>query len=198
VSVLAAGAGPRLPVVICIAVRDLVRYRARSGAALAATTFAVFLATTICLVASIQFGNPLNWFGSNLSSSQLIFSSQASPAPGMMMQLSNSQLASLGRQVDSYAAGLHAQSVVPLEDSSVELYQAGTQGPHDHFNGSIYVATPQLLAAYGIKASQVSPGTDILTMRSGLASLPHTELTWGNYGVQQGPSGLVQKANVLP
>jgi putative ABC transport system permease protein len=39
ISVLAAGAGARLPVAIRIALRDLVRYRARSGAALAATTF---------------------------------------------------------------------------------------------------------------------------------------------------------------
>ena len=198
VSVLAAGAGPRLPVAIRIALRDLVRYRARSGAALAATTFAVFLAMAICLVASIQFGNPLNWFGSNLSSSQLIFYSQASPAPGMMTQLSNAQLASLGRQVDNYAAGLHAQSVLPLEMSGVSLYQAGTQGPHDHFNGSVYVATPQLLATYGIKASQVSPGTDILTVRSGLAGLPHIEMTWGSYGYQYGPGNLVQKDSVLP
>ena len=128
VSVLAAGAGPRLPVAIRIALRDLVRYRARSGAALAATTFAVFLAMAICLVASIQFGNPLNWFGSNLSSSQLIFYSQASPAPGMMTQLSNAQLASLGRQVDSYAAGLHAQSVLPLEATGVEPVPGGHAG----------------------------------------------------------------------
>jgi putative ABC transport system permease protein len=48
ISVLAAGVGPRLPVAIRIALRDLVRYRARSGAALAATTFAVFLAMGIC------------------------------------------------------------------------------------------------------------------------------------------------------
>jgi putative ABC transport system permease protein len=198
VSVLAAGAGPRLPVAIRIALRDLVRYRARSGAALAATTFAVFLAMAICLVASIQFANPLNWFGSNLSSSQLIFYSQASPAPGMMTQLSNAQLASLGRQVDSYAAGLHAQSVLPLEASGVSLYQAGTQGPHDHFNGSVYVATPQLLATYGIKASQISPGTDFLTRQPGLAGLPHLETTWGSYGLQYGPGNLVQKASVLP
>jgi len=198
VSVLAAGARPRLPVAIRIAVRDLVRYRARSGAALAATTFAVFLAMAICLVASIQFGNPLNWFGANLSSSQLIFSTQASPAPGMMIQLSDAQLASLERQVDSFAAGLHARAVLPLEDSAVELYQAGTPGPHDHFNGSVYVATPQLLATYGIKAGQISPGTDILTMRPGLASLPHTELTWGNYGLQTTPGGFTQKDTVLP
>jgi len=198
VSVLAAGADPRLPVAIRIALRDLVRYRARSGAALAATTFAVFLAMAICLVASIQFGNPLNWFGSNLSSSQLIVHTQQQLGGGQAGQLSNAQLASLGRQVDSYAAGLHAQSVLPLEAGGVNLYQVGTQGPHDHFNGSVYVATPQLLATYGIKASQISPGTDIVTMRSGLAGLPRTEMTWGNYGLQFGPGGLVQKARVLP
>ncbi|MGO9187224.1 MAG: FtsX-like permease family protein [Streptosporangiaceae bacterium] len=198
VSVLAAGAGSRLPVAIRIALRDLVRYRARSGAALAATTFAVFLAMAICLVASIQFGNPLNWFGSNLSSSQLIVYTQQQLGGGGVNQLSNAQLASLGRQVDSYAAGLHAQSVLPLEASGVSLYQAGTEGPHDHFNGSIYVATPQLLATYGIKASQISPGTDILTMRPGLAGPPRTELAWGNYGFQSGPNGIVHKDSVLP
>ena len=198
VSVLAAGASPRLAVAIRIALRDLVRYRARSGAALAATTFAVFLAMAICLVASIQFENPLNWFGSNLSSSQLIVYTQQQNGGGAVNQLSNAQLTSLGRQVDSYAAGLHAQSVLPLEASGVDLYQVGAQGPHDHFNGSVYVATPQLLAVYGIKASQVSPGTDILTMRPGLAGLPHTELTWGNYGFQSTPGGFTQKDSVLP
>ena len=52
----------------------------------------------------------------------------------------------------------------------------------------MYVATPQLLATYGIKASQIAPGTDILTMRPGLAGLPHMEMTWGNYGIQQVPA----------
>jgi putative ABC transport system permease protein len=88
--------------------------------------------------------------------------------------------------------------VLPLEASGVSLYQVSMQGPHDHFNGSVYVATPQLLATYGIKASQISPGTDILTMRPGLAGLPHMELTWGSYGLHYGPGGLVQKASVLP
>jgi putative ABC transport system permease protein len=76
VGVLAAGANPRLPVAIRIALRDLVRYRARSGAALAAVTFAVFLAAGICLVASAKFDNPLDWIGPNLAGSQLIVYSQ--------------------------------------------------------------------------------------------------------------------------
>ena len=187
ISVLAAGAGPRLPVAIRIALRDLVRYRARSGAALAATTFAVFLAMGICLVASISFGNPLDPIGPNLSSSQLIVSAQQSPGGGLIAQLSSAQTARLGGQVNSLAASLHARSV-PLE-SAVTLYQVGTEenGPGG-FSGSVYVATPQLLATYGIKASQIAPGTDILTMRPGLAGLPHMEMTWQSPGYH-GPGG---------
>jgi putative ABC transport system permease protein len=46
----------------------------------------------------------------------------------------------------------------------------------------VYVATPQLLATYGIKASQIAPGTDFLTMRPGLAGLAHMEMLWGSAG----------------
>ena len=177
--VLAAGAGRRLPVAIRIALRDLVRYRARSGAALAATTFAVFLAMGICVVASIKFDNPLNWIGPNLSSSQLLVPTNATPGIGESIPLSGAQLASLNGRVNSLAASLHA-SVVPLE-SAGSLYQTGTprHGPQN-FSGNVYVATPQLLAAYGIKASQIAPGTDFLTMRPGLAGLPHMEMLWHN------------------
>jgi len=178
IGVLAAGAGLRLPVAVRIALRDLVRYRARSGAALAATTFAVFLAMAICLVASMKFDNPLNWTGPNLSGSQLIVATQQSQGGGMISQLSNAQTARLGRQVDSLAASLHTRSV-PLESTGATLYQVGTpQNSPSNFTGTVYVATPQLLATYGIKASQIAPGTDILTMRPGLAGLPHMEMTW--------------------
>ncbi len=179
IGVLAAGAGQRLPVAIRIALRDLVRYRARSGAALAATTFAVFLAMGICVVASIKFDSPLNWIGPNLSSSQLIVPTQASPGIGESVPLSGAQLASLNGRVNSLAASLHA-SVVPLEGAG-DLYQAGTpRYSPQNFSGNVYVATPQLLAAYGIKASQIAPGTDFLTMRPGLAGLPHMEMLWHN------------------
>jgi putative ABC transport system permease protein len=179
IGVLAAGAGQRLPVAIRIALRDLVRYRARSGAALAATTFAVFLAMGICVVASIKFDNPLNWIGPNLSSSQLLVPTQATPGIGQSEPLSGAQLASLNGRVNSLAASLHA-SVVPLEGVG-DLYQTGTprHSPHN-FTGNVYVATPQLLAAYRIKASQIAPGTDFLTMRPGLAGLPHMEMLWHN------------------
>src|ERR1035438_5610321 len=148
ISVLAAGAGPRMPVAVRIALRDLVRYRARSGAALAATTFAVFLAMGICLVASTRFDNPLSWTGPNLSGSQLIVSTQQSQGGGTIAQLSSAQTARLGGQVDSLAASLHTRSV-PLESTGATLYQVGTP-EHSPFNftGTVYVATPQLLASY--------------------------------------------------
>jgi putative ABC transport system permease protein len=170
-------ASSRLPVAIRIALRDLVRYRARSGAALAAITFAMFAAMGICLVASIKFDDPLAWSGPNLSGSQLIIYTQQSQGGGLIAHLSGAQAARLGGQVSSLAAILHTRSV-PLE-SPVSLSQAGTpQNSPSNFTGTVYVATPQLLATYGIKASQIAPGADILTMRPGLAGVPHLEMTW--------------------
>jgi putative ABC transport system permease protein len=186
IGVLTAGAGPRLPVAIRIALRDLVRYRARSGAALAAITFAVFLAMSICIVASIRFEQALNWAGPNLSSSQLIIYTQSQVSIGPATLLSNAKLASLTRQADRLAASLHARSVLPLEFAGPMLYRAGTQ-QNLNFTGAVYLATPQLLATYGIKASQIAPDTDILTMRPGLAGLPHMEMILANGAGRSGP-----------
>ncbi|HUD37776.1 MAG TPA: FtsX-like permease family protein, partial [Streptosporangiaceae bacterium] len=182
ISALTAGVGPRLPVAIRIAVRDLVRYRARSGAALAAVTFAVFLATMICLVGSERTDNPLSPSGPSLSSSQLVVTAGRSPSQGMMLRLTSAQEASLDRRLNHLAATLHAGSAVPLE-SAVGLFQTGTS-PNSNFKGSVYVATPRLLALYGITASEIAPGTDVLTSRPGLAGLPHLELTWSGSGTE--------------
>ena len=190
-------AGPRLPVAIRIALRDLARYRARSGAALAAVTFAVFLATGICVVASVQFEDVLNWTGPNLSSSQVIVYAQPPQGGPNAAPLTSTQLAEVSSHVSSLATSLGARAAVPLEVTGATLYQAGAQ-THRNFSGTVYVATSQLLATYGITAGQIAPGTDILTMRPGLASLPDMELTWGDYGLQQGPGGFTHKASVLP
>jgi putative ABC transport system permease protein len=192
IGVLAPGADRRLPVAIRIALRDLVRYRARSGAALAATTFAVFLATVICLVGSERTANPLSPSGPSLSSSQLVVTAGSSPAPGMMNLLTGAQEASLGRRLNSLAASLHARSAVPLEAPATTLSEAGMP-PHSNsnFTGTVYVATPQLLATYGIKAGQIAPGTDFLTARQGLAGLSNLQMIWqaGNGSEPDSSSG---------
>jgi putative ABC transport system permease protein len=45
----------------------------------------------------------------------------------------------------------------------------------------VYVATPQLLRAYGIAAAQVNPDADVLTMRRGLSSMTNLQFLYGAY-----------------
>jgi len=158
----------------------------------------VFLATVICLVGSERTANPLNPSGPNLSSSQLVVTAGRSPSPGMMMPLTSAQEAGLSRRLNSLAASLHARSAVPLESPAAGPYQAGTP-PHsnNNFAGSVYVATPQLLATYGIKASQIAPHTDILTSRPGLAGLPRMEMTWQS-SLSEPDSGSGRNGNGAP
>jgi putative ABC transport system permease protein len=185
VTVLTAGAGPRVPVAVRIALRDLVRQRARSGAAVAAVSFAVFLAMLIGIVASVRFSNVLDYTGQNLTSDQLIMYTQyqgpnAGPGGGA---LTPGQTAALQAKVDSFAASLHAQYVLPLDTVNATLQQQGRQ--NNNFSGTLYVATPALLADFGIRPSQVDPGADIVSMRPGLGSVPDMQLIYGDLGNPQ-------------
>ena len=185
VTVLTAGAGPRVPVAVRIALRDLVRQRARSGAAVAAVSFAVFLAMLIGIVASVRFSNVLDYTGQNLTSDQLIVYTQdqgpnAGPGGG---GLTPGQTAALQAKVDSFAASLHAQYVLPLDTVNATLQQQGRQ--NNNFSGTLYVATPALLADFGIRPSQVDPGADIVSMRPGLGSVPDMQLIYGDLGNPQ-------------
>jgi putative ABC transport system permease protein len=194
VTALGGAAGPRSPVAVRIALRDLARYRARSGAALAAVSLAVFLAMLTTLGASFRFSMALDWTGQNLTSSQLIVYTSAhdgganggpaesphGPAAGTHPQ---SGVRALHAQVTTLASQLRAQGALPLytavpahpgPGTSATLVQAGTL---NNFSGTAYVATPALLAGYGIKQNQIGASTDILTMRPGLAAEPDMQLT---------------------
>ena len=193
-------AGPRAPVAIRIALRDLVRYRARSGAALAATCFAVFLAMLICMIASIRFSDVLDWTGPNLTASQLIvYTSYYPTRTGPGTAPTEAQLDVLHAKVDSFAASLDARAVLALDEAGTAVPAVGGSagsalqgatlqtGPlESKFTGPLYVATPELLAEYGIKPSQIRAGTDVLTMRPGLASLPGIYLVLGTSIAQPG------------
>jgi putative ABC transport system permease protein len=197
--VLTGFAGPRAPVAIRIALRDLVRYRARSGAALAATCFAVFLAMLICMVASIRFSDILDWTGPNLTASQLIvYTSYYPTKTGPGTAPTQAQLEVLHAKVDSFAVSLDARAVLALDEAGTAvpgspggLLQGATlqAGPlQSKSTGPLYVATPALLAEYGIKPSQIRDDTALLTMRPGLASLPGIYLVWGTDLAQPGAS----------
>ena len=69
---LLAGAARRAPIAVRLALRDLARYRVRSGAALGAISLSVLIAVIICVVAGARFGNALDYAGPNLAANQLI------------------------------------------------------------------------------------------------------------------------------
>ncbi len=184
-----AAAGRRAPVGVRLALRDLARYRARSGPALAAISLATLIAVIICVESAARFGNVLDYAGPNLTSSQLIVYAPSGPygapqgggPPGQpgAPAVSTAQARRVARQI---AADLGTTSMVTLETTSAGLTHAAAGR---QWSGPIYVATPQLLRAFGIRSSEVSPDADILTMRPGLSTMSLMQLSYGN----QGPRG---------
>ena len=69
---LVAWLGRRAPIPVRLALRDLSRYRSRSGPALAAIAVATLIAVIVCVEAAARLGDPLDYAGPNLTSSQLI------------------------------------------------------------------------------------------------------------------------------
>ena len=63
--------------------------------------------------------------------------------------------------------------MITLETPSGSLQYGGTGRG---FSGTTYVATPQLLNAFGITPAQVNPDADFLTMRPGLSTTQHMQL----------------------
>jgi putative ABC transport system permease protein len=97
-------------------------------------------------------------------------------------------LQSWARTARGIAASLGSRDLVQLDSTSATLQHAAAGR---QFSGPVYVATPQLLRAFGISASQVSSTADILTMRPGLSAITKMQLVYGNYFGPNGPgSGL--------
>ena len=63
--------GRGAPISVRLALRDLSRYRARSGPALAAIALATLIAVIVCVEAAARLASPLDYAGPNLTSSQL-------------------------------------------------------------------------------------------------------------------------------
>jgi putative ABC transport system permease protein len=157
------------PVAVRIALRDLARYRARSGSALAAVSIGVMTAVIIAIFAQARYSDVWDPAGPNLASNQALIWI-GSPNP------SASAVKAMAKPADRVAAALGAQHIAALESTSAGL-QNSSSG-NKPFTGSIYVATPQLLQALGIRASQVDPDADIVTSLPGFAGASGVELNW--------------------
>ncbi len=72
----------RTPIAARMALRDLGRYRARSGSALAAISLGVLIAVLVCVLAAGRYGNVLDYAGPNLGSNQIIVYTAGGPGGG--------------------------------------------------------------------------------------------------------------------
>ena len=181
-----AALGRRAPIAVRLALRDLARYRTRSGAALSAISFTVLVAVFICVVAGARYSNAVDYFAPNLPSNQLvIYTPVGAAAAGLTQDLcapTNEQIASgseLRRDqstVNAIAASLNSKNVLALDTASGPLLQT-TNGGTDV--GEPYVATPAVLAHYGISPSEISPIVTLLTSRVGLAGTSALQLPFG-------------------
>ncbi|MGH3167921.1 MAG: FtsX-like permease family protein, partial [Trebonia sp.] len=215
-----AAAGRLSPISVRLALRDLARYRARSGPALAAISLATLITVIICVASAASFGGALGYTGPNLTSSQLIVWTPSGPyggettgpkgagpgnCPNCQTNAPPVSEAEAQKVANEITAGLGPATTVILESTSAGL----EHGSGASFSGPIFVATPQLLNAFGIKQSQISPGADILSMRPGLSTTSMMQLAYGSYAVGPGqwpcpPGGtcvdnpVIQEVSQLP
>jgi putative ABC transport system permease protein len=181
----------RAPVAVRLALRDLVRYRARSGSALAAISLGVLIAVLICVLAAQRYGNSLDYAGPNLASNQIIVYTPNGNGPGNGPNGSNGPSAPAAASTPQaqaavahgIAKALDSNTVIELDQTSANLQHAAAGRS---WSGPVFVATPQLLAAFGIKASDVNPDADILTIRPGLSGISRMQLLHDNSDKGQG------------
>lgn len=184
----------RSNVAVRLALRDLARYQARSGAALGSVTLAIGIAATIAIsAAASDTPNPVG----NLPSDEVMIYATPDTGSGQVPPLSASQLQNVTVRLGALATAIHARAVVPLEQAyspraglQPPLPGSGSQSvpagygvavlsqvsisPHGtQISGMdpLYVATPALLAHYGISPSAIDPNADVLSARNDLGGL---------------------------
>jgi putative ABC transport system permease protein len=181
----------RAPLAIRMAMRDLARYRARSGSALGAISVGVLIAMVVIIASAARYGNALDYAGPNVSSTQLVIYTSYGPygprGPGNVSAggAASTSEPALEKSARTIATDLGSRQMVTLETTSATLQHAA---PGRSFSGPLYVATPQLLAAFGITTASVQPTAEILSMRPGFSTLTQMQVVYGNYfsGVGKG------------
>jgi putative ABC transport system permease protein len=175
--VLLARVGGRSPVAVRLPLRDMARYRARSGSALSAIALGIMIAVIVVAVATARYSNVFDFVGPNMSANAVnVYTpptgqecevnpgqggpvcQQAPPAPSLSAQEAS---------VQAIASAVGAKDVVALQQPNVNLQNPSGNGRQ--WNGPIFVATPSLLRAFGINPSSIPSNVDILSSRPGLA-----------------------------
>ncbi|HET7490057.1 MAG TPA: ABC transporter permease [Acidimicrobiales bacterium] len=180
-----AAAGRRAPITVRLALRDLARYQVRSGAALGAATLAVAIAASIAVSAAAPKGPPHQ---ANMAADRLV--AYAAPeARFLVPELPPDQLATgraavgaiaarlggdvveLDRAVSPSAPVVPAPGVTGKDPAALVKVEHQGAGTRVSVEAPLYVATPALLAQYGVDPALVDPAADVVTSRTDLAGL---------------------------
>ncbi len=207
----------RSSIAVRLALRDLARYQARSGATLGAVTLAVGIAATIVIGAAAS-QTPTG--PGNLPANQMMLYLSPVGAGDQVPSLGAVQQQTLTRMIDQLGATLHANRALPLEeayDPHNELVPAqsgpgGANVPAGYMTAalahvtrmsrgesvsqivSLYVATPAVLDFYGIPASRVNTSSGILSSRPNIDGLQ----LFGPRQLDQTPTPTLQTFRQLP
>jgi putative ABC transport system permease protein len=174
---LFARAAGHAPIAPRLALRDLARYQARSGAALAAITLALGIAAAVVIVASAEAKRAAAE-PPNLTNRQIRVYAGPTEAPELIPIQTPAQLHRLAARVHQLAATLGQAAVVPLDNAfipgtPVQVIEGLRVLPtidltrridaHTYRSESrLYVATPAVLRYLGIDPATVDPSTDFL------------------------------------
>jgi putative ABC transport system permease protein len=183
--VLLARVGGRSPVAVRLPLRDMARYRARSGSALSAIALGIMIAVIVVAVATARYSNVFDYVGPNMAANtvnvynaptgQICEGGPGAGAPTCQQAPPAPSLSAQEATVHEIASVVGATHVITLEMPNVNLQNPSGNGRQ--WNGPLYVGTPQLLRAYGINPSSIPSNVDILTSRAGLAG-SGVQLTW--------------------
>ncbi|MCX4974614.1 FtsX-like permease family protein [Streptomyces sp. NBC_00620] len=174
--------GARAPIAVRLALRDLARHPARSGAAVAAISLALGVPAVLVIVLTGFQSTPTT---GNLGDRQMLVQLSEADDDNLVHTQTPSELAALAGQVNRLVPGA---TVVPLtkavspdmqkgaEPDGVPAQMtvsAGTPGTGDESRDvSTYVASPALYRLLGADPARIGAATDLVTTRSDRLVIP--------------------------
>lgn len=166
----------RAPVTTRVALRDLGRYQARSGAALAAISLALGIPIAIILVAAAADRTQAESAGEgNLAETQLLVTiDHPTDEQVLAPNLTDTQLTGMRATIATIATALDHATVVPLEVAVdprttahdrplIELGEPVGGDEQKFYAVSLFVASPELLSFAKIDGSTIPADAEILT-----------------------------------
>ena len=169
-----AGIRTRSSVAVRLALRDLARYQARSGAALAAISLAVGIAAAIVIATSAALYATAA--EGNLSHSQLMVRIGGDKPP--IPDRTPADVERFDSVVDDIAAALDRATVTPIDVAVAREFE-GPQGLHDlvlteqvepglgRILTFLYLASPEILEHYEVDFEEIPADTEVLTVETG-------------------------------